>query len=201
MMTSTLGTCTSLLLKGAEASYYEGLSAGIDSDAYFEEVLRKVWDLPNGFFQHLQHLEVDKRSGLPQRSVIPHHQHHNPTYFDHLQGEKRRGGQGRTGHRLLRTLRRCLAQCCRGNATMLPHALKLLRPVLRLTTYIIKYNYIINRLLLQPDPLLSQSGSFALRLLLIKAMAWRYDETGSSEGSIAEPALHEDCVSACFRSV
>ena len=44
--------------------------------------------------------QVDgRRSSLPARSVIPHHQHHNPTYFDNLQGEKRRSGQGRTGHR------------------------------------------------------------------------------------------------------
>eukprot|EP00435_Cladocopium_sp_Y103_P037812 s1510_g10.t1 len=34
--------------------YYEGLSAGIDSDVYFEELLQKAWDLPSGFFQHLQ---------------------------------------------------------------------------------------------------------------------------------------------------
>ena len=28
--------------------------SGIDSDVYFEELLQKAWDLPGGFFQHLQ---------------------------------------------------------------------------------------------------------------------------------------------------
>ncbi|CAK9065499.1 Calcyphosin (Calcyphosine) [Durusdinium trenchii] len=102
--------------------YYEGLSAGIDSDAYFEELLRKAWDLPSNFFHHL---EVDEKpnhisAGTPARvRVIPHHQHHNPTFLDHQQGGRERRGQAHTGQRLLRTLRRCLAQCCRGNASLL----------------------------------------------------------------------------------
>eukprot|EP00913_Durusdinium_trenchii_P034035 g31858.t1 len=93
----------------------------------FLENFRKLvggsaWDLPSNFFHHL---EVDEKpnhisAGTPARvRVIPHHQHHNPTFLDHQQGGHERRGQAHTGQRLLRTLRRCLAQCCRGNASLL----------------------------------------------------------------------------------
>ena len=104
--------------------YYEGLSAGIDSDVYFEEMLQKAWDLPSGFFHHLQVDETsDSRhaAGTPARmKLYPHHQHHGPTFLDNFHGgHERRSGQAKTGHRLLSNLRRSLAQCCRGNATQL----------------------------------------------------------------------------------
>ncbi|CAL1173770.1 unnamed protein product [Cladocopium goreaui] len=104
--------------------YYEGLSAGIDSDVYFEELLQKAWDLPSGFFQHLQVDDMgdpQRAAGTPARvKLYPHHQHHGPTFLDGVHGShERRPGQAKTGHRLLRTLRRSLAQCCRGNAAQL----------------------------------------------------------------------------------
>ncbi|CAJ1412681.1 unnamed protein product, partial [Effrenium voratum] len=96
--------------------YYEGLSAGIESDQYFQEVLLKAWDLPENFFQAGGGGGIG--SGGRSR-VPPQHQHHNPTFLDSTQKHGHGHSRGHTGHRLLRSLRRSLAQCCRGGAQLL----------------------------------------------------------------------------------
>ncbi|CAE7908635.1 CAPS, partial [Symbiodinium sp. KB8] len=104
--------------------YYEGLSVGIDSDEYFEELLRRAWDLPEGWLRHrLSEEDEELPDGLRpvDRQRLPsYHQHHHPSYLDGARhSTPAQAGSGRTGKRLLRALKRSLAQCCRGDATSL----------------------------------------------------------------------------------